>query len=742
MTAVNRLTLGGFPIILDGPVGWRLRPGCSSDPMVFNLAPGDAAALLRVPGPTLPTTADGTARPKKLVTVGGGGPEPVGAGEHGIALVFERPNGERHEFRRLYVSGESRPPTALSHDMRSGSLARRAVMVVDQRYFWKHNHIVARYNLARVSGNRRVVSPAGTPAAIRQVVDDVAFAPLSLRNRKTPWTALEVVEDILNRVVGLRGADWEIRGKPTALLPVQDIEINDPGNVAVAKVVSLLTGYDVFQAPDGRIIVASGLPGTADSLIEGLGAPLVIGQRIERVDQACKRGAEFISLTTRELGVRFDYVESAANGTTSVANLNPDDPWIVNVFRTTDVVTNLNSGPVPPGCFIPRETLLPKWQEYAASLGGKIASVVTKDPITTTNILRFYLSHLSNVWARLGDEGGDPSVVLNAYINEILKSFRKTFIVNPAYSGGALRFIAKDPGLIDPETGAERAAPVFVDHAIKPSRLAVFKDRNTRFYLYNRRDGTAVAVPGTPTAKASPFTLRVLNEQLGIFEIEPHVDPTGLEERIIPSAILNSSIPRADHSAAIAQRSIDVAKLDPDHKMSVIVTIVPGLPNDDRQYHRIAVSKADVEKVLGLPLGPCLAPPFEQLVGAGLATAKFPYDLNRAPEVKKALGILPGEPQLGDPVNQEDLKALAIATAAAHYITHLDHYAGSKTVPMRSDVEPVGEIEEVYHVMSVDGALFTTITCGIRNFDLIDPLALLPDSARRTLLRAVNPTGA
>lgn len=696
----NKLMVGGFPVrMTDQAHGWRLTCGTVAEPMSFSMMPEDAEQLLRL----------------------------TSANE--ISVVLERPNGaDRTEFKRLHVVGEGPAVGPFS----------RTVKVADRRFFWKNNHIIGRYNMHRVSGQRRIVSPAGTPAGILQVEDDIAFVKVSLNNG-VPWKAMEVLKDILTRVVGQEGQDWEIRATPKGEALVQDFEIDDPGNVAVAKALGLLVGLDCYQEPGGKIIICSKLPGAADAIITGLGPPLVVGQVINRMNLAQRRAADFSGLVTREVGVRFDFDES-------LASVQDEDPWIINIFQTTDATTTLADGTIAPaGTWQPRDSLLPIWSALAsaaaATVVGNAQNPFAAFPMDTATINKLFICQMTDVWEGLGADGSGTNEVIGRYVRQIQQNYRQCYIINPAYSSAGLRFRACNPGIIDPETGAEQESPVYVDHAVKPTNLAISRNPAlaTRDMGYSRREGNSAGA-GLADRPRSPFVVTVISEQLGIFRIDPRLDPGGFEASIIPSAITADSIPGGDYFKAI--RHWNEAHLDSAHRMNVILSVTSGYPNDDRQCERYKVTPSEVEAKFGLKLGSCVAPPYEKRIGPGLATAKFPYDDTKREEVKKVLGIIPGDPALGDAVNAKDLKELALACAAAYYYGKQDHYQGSKTVPLRGDITPEGEINEVAHTFEPNGRMLTTVSCGLIDADLVDPLALLPASARRTLLRAINPQGA
>lgn len=715
---VSSLMIGGFPVRMEQPLAWTQYQGTDARIYQFPVAKKDAEKILKISDP--------------------------------IEFSFKGANRKRERFKNLYVVGEGTPLTPF----------HRVIKVADSRWFWRTNHISANYNTPRVTTNRRVISPPGVPLEVAQIEPDVAFAALSLKRSPgaplqspgRPWKAREVLEDILDRVAGK--GKWKIRAQNFPQGLVDGTLIDDPGDAAVAKGLALCPGLTCFQDKDGMIIVDSFLPGTADKIIQSLGDPLGTAGVIRKIDLSLARAEAFELLTTRELGYRFDFKEGTNKTSTTTTGLDPhnDRPFLINMMETTLPETLINGERVPMGNWEKVDDLLPVMHLWLLQHGPKLLQETLLEwPLNHENVRRFWPSRLEQIYARnTNDDLSDfkPAV---RFIDSLRRHYRQTFMVNPVYADGAIRFLPKAPGLISPETGAEQAPPIYLDYAVQPSSSGFIRDPRAKFLLFNVDNAVAPywengrLVDGT----VSPASFTMLSEQLGIFRINLSTDLIGERHQVFVGKVeadpkfggSKASLPSSDYRNPIA--TLNQCSLASDHEMNVIFSIVPGVPNTDARHHRVRVTIKDVEQRFKVKIGEGRSGLVtEQRVRGGSVVASFPYDEGKYEEVKKVLGIVPGKPDLGDPINQEALKELTLAAGFVYWLGKRDHYAGTQAVPLRGDIEPIGEITEVQHTLDEKGRLQTLVTCEVQDFEAFDPMALLPQSARRTLQRAINPVGA
>lgn len=728
---VNRLTIGGRPCRLEGALQWQQYRGTLGAPLAFPMTPDDAAFLLSTAEQANVAVAGALSR----VAREGKPVQSAIPASSRVALEMSGINTVR--FDGLYIVGEAKPSNVFG----------RRILVADQRWWWPFNHVAVGYNLRRISGDRRIVSAPGAPLSQLQIADDVIFRASSIDpSTGQPWTAIGVLRDIMTRVCGVEGSAWRFARGATALGQglVQDFIIDDPGQTAVNKALGLCTGLDVYQDKDGAIVIDRVLPGTYDSVLGNLPEPLDGGSVIRKIDLSLKRGAEVHSVSTREIGMRFDALNPGDTRT-------DDGPWLQNVLRTTDPTTTLtDTGDVVPlGTYVKADRVYEAWEQNLRTTNTAVATLLNQFPLNDTNIKRFFISYLDLVYSRFGATLTEPSFVGQRYVSEIKRGYRQRWQMNPKWVDLALRIIPKNPGFIDPETGAEAQSPVFSDYAVLPSYLAFSLDPKQDDLAINIEGGVESYERGGRLADASRAPARVVmeSEQLGIFLVDFTLDPIGRELRIVPSALDPAALPSRDWRAAL--KTFSLTPLRDRHRMSTILTIVPGLPNSDGRFHRIIVKPADVEKRFKIPIGKCAGPVREARVGEGLATAQFPYDEAKHDQYIEALdparlrGGRPNFDILGDPINQDALRELALSQALAEYLPRLDHYAGQQRLPFRGDLVPRGELQTIQYVMSPKGAMTLNLTAGYADGGaLINPLNLLPQSARRILLRAVNPTGA
>lgn len=717
-----------FPVRWNKALSWEIYVGTQGKARSYSFHPDDAAALLATDGP--------------------------------VEIVIQKAGkGNRPKvFKNLYIVDEAPPEDVFC----------RTLMISDQRWYWKQAHFEQDYNrtisststesIAGAAGGRRAVSPQGTPLSIKQITDDKIFASYSLnppngRNAKA-WKAKEVLEDVLTQTIGPQGSAWRFsrRVQDPFGQQVQDTFIEGDWSRVIGHALALNIGLVMYQDPSGIMVIDNGLPGAADKVIDAIALPsmaLVTSPGyLRRLDHSRNRAVSHASLFMRELGVRFDYEAGVG------VNVQREDPYLFSTLTTTDPLTALPDGSVVGmGTRVPDVTLIEAWNTILSALRAS-GSLPGNIPALTLANIRRYWGVLHEVYVRGSVAGIEPNVQVQRWMSSIKNGFRQEFQMNPVYAHSARAIIPKMLGIIDPESGTEADAHVYSHFATRPSALAFHKLRQTktRRLAINNLNGRIAYFrsrsAGALTADSSraPALVTQLTAQ-GTFRLDFRKDPLGTEAEIVPSILVESTIP--GHEYGSSARTFRQAALSPEHMTNVILTMIPG--GNENRLERIDVTESEAYAKLKMQpknIRPGQAPTWEKKVGANLMPAKYPYRDSRHDEIKKALGIIPGVPQLGDALNLEIIRDIAEANAAHYYLTKIDHYGGQQSIPLTLNVLPYGEIRSVTHTVAAPtgdgkgGAVFTTITAGKPDFEGIDPSAFFKDSTRRVVLRAVNPTGA
>jgi len=182
--------------------------------------------------------------------------------------------------------------------------------------------------------------------------------------------------------------------------------------------------------------------------------------------------------------------------------------------------------------------------------------------------------------------------------------------------------------------------------------------------------------------------------------------------------------------------------------VAIILTVTMGAPNTEDQFHAIEMSPGDVGELVPAAalagLGKALGPILEVRVAPSPTTvAQVKWDDSEKLAIEAAFGI--GGKGAAKGV---DLSALTInagrkgmpldefarAIAASVYASLADRAAGSKTVPIRGDLELAGWVRSITHTIATDGVSETRLDIR-EGRPKIDPMALLPDAVRRIIMR-------
>jgi hypothetical protein len=193
--------------------------------------------------------------------------------------------------------------------------------------------------------------------------------------------------------------------------------------------------------------------------------------------------------------------------------------------------------------------------------------------------------------------------------------------------------------------------------------------------------------------------------------------------------------------------------------LSVIMTCVPAFPNNLGRLYEVVVQLGDVASLLGLvdTIGPCNAP--DQELRSRLAEARVAWQ-DDDPVAKAILtafgaqftsgaqvvGVSGTISQLPDPqapsytlkpINlTQELVPLALALAQSDLVSKLDHYEGTKAIPVDGTIVPIGSFMRITHRVTKNMAL--TIIQADRQRQPIDPIEFLPSSARKYLLQEIQ----
>ena len=210
---------------------------------------------------------------------------------------------------------------------------------------------------------------------------------------------------------------------------------------------------------------------------------------------------------------------------------------------------------------------------------------------------------------------------------------------------------------------------------------------------------------------------------------------------------------------AVSRDGQTVPSLSAEHKVAILLTLVPAAPNNKKQLYKISVKPSEVQGRLPAAaaqgLQNALGPIKEVRVSAGFETARIRWVDDRSDDIKKLFGALDGEPNLtGLVVNDVEsplaqvafpggggvaasLREIAKSIAASIYANETDRLMGSRTTPMNRNMRISGNLGEIIHEVGQNGVVTTTA----RLPDKLNPLpivAFMDQGTRAIVFREVQ----
>jgi len=733
----TKATIEGMSILASSPVRWELHAGVKPFESEIDLRPVDAEKLLQ-----------GALRPRTLVMETGD----TTLTAKGV-YVLVRGVGENEFIHR--------------------------VVMVDRRWFWSHAHVTRHFNMRRVVGSARQKAPDTVPE-LEPLTQRIAYAPFSLKDQVKPWTAREILENVLEacfKAEGKMGMGGKAVIKPEVgnlidNLPIEDLELDDPADVALRRVLAYLPEASLVVELDGTVVVKSRADGKEGPILAGAGDESVGLGHVEFISNARIRPSAIHVLFTREHEVRFDFAEDSAPTHTE------DERYMDNVLPIPDYQLtlkdaagqNLGGDPVrAQGTWIPFHVAFNSWgapprQSNVTSAAGWYAFV------------RAAMVPYIDLWTKIGLNGQRaPDTDWMARLSAIQTHFRRTFRINHRWMARILQLKAVKVATLDPTTGTRAPALAYADFARVASqrtlRLASDYDAGA-FYVMNVKSAPASATTAT-TLPAAPASVTITDHDQGIVSIDFHPDIYRMYEMILPSmvqingsALAANGLPNApgptaninDATSPIAFNARGTNHKQPEltanHRVALVLTAIPAGSNsqDSEQLHRVVVSPGDVAPLLPPALasniGQSSGPVLEIRINATIETARVAWDVSKRDEIEKAFGLLGGGGKIeeliinreGDYQGGASLKAIAHAVAARTWAALTDRWQGSKTVKLAPKTRLEGNIEKVSHEVTTAGAVQTRIELP-GQLPSIDLLSLLPESTRRIVLRLAPSPG-
>lgn len=728
-------TVNGIPCLLRNSITWAFRSGVKPVQRMFEFTPADADRVLAMRGPlTLGILSD-----------------------HGILNV---------ENLWALRKAESDDPQI------------NRVLISDRRWIWEYQHIVRRFNMRRRVGTFRTSPSNHDVVELSDLVDKFAYAPYSLRDpaSNAKWTAGDALANVLTEIrkfdkkkSGLQFRVLYDGGVAKRLkdLPIEDLEVNESADAALARVLNYLPQLGVYLDAGGDVHIFERAGGGEAAAITTVGGAIdagVFGGFVDLAKYDNTRPSEVHVLFVREMEVRHDYREPIENATTA----EPGDRRLMeNVMPVPDYsLKKRNGDEVTMGSYVSILDAIDS-QTWKSPPGIKIPK------LTYRKICEAMVPYI-DLWAALAITGSiDPDANWAARVGALGQHFRRTMQLNRRWTDRCLSIKAYLVGTVD-FLGAQRSpSQVFCDYSIIGGQRSFTKARRKDPKSAPKYASNVAGYPEgaiEPSTKPAPARVQVVDEDQGIIYLDFSVDPSRLREQVLPGLMLN--IPSEDPSLvnsfwnAVSSAGAALPRLKAGFKAAVILTMVPAGPNNNQQYHRVVVKPEDVKGMVPPAVSARIAsargPIAEVLVGAKIETARFQWPYGQQDLDVRAVEAAFGIPHQLDDTTEDgrnlaarldrlcvnrasggdikkgvSLESIARGYAAKIWAGEADRYVGQKTGQLAPAVYPTGSLEEVSHEIRADGAVLTTIDLPeeVPQFEMTQ---FLGEQERAVLFRSIR----
>jgi len=675
------------------------------------------------------------------------------------------------------------------HEVPSDSPNRVSFVVADRRWKWPYKLVCRDYNTAKRTGDKLAAPGQSGGVEILVTHDKYAYRAYSL-DGDVRWTCKAAVRDVLDilegkdpdgeglapagggPVFGPQQGSYTIESFPIegddedGQFTLQNVQLRDPGDVALSRLLSYIPGAEVCVGMDGIVRVFNGADlHAAQEYLSKLPPHTWDGDSFAMVNRTHIRPKEVHVYYEREVELLMSYEDDYRGGTSAARN--PNAPYLENVLPTVDPRTTISVYDPVENATRDIEVLAGTWVPVQTWLDAM-------DRLRPEGSRRWNFETISIHWMEgvldgvLGGRGADfdPVGSVSMRIQALKQHFRQTFRLNRKYIDRFRDWRSVRVGLLDPISGARAPAPVWGQACIVPSdkgkmmasRVDLEKSARYRNVSYRAQVGQS-----TLDCPPGPVQLVVLDDDIGIFRLEWLNSPYGTTAEYVPCFLTNHAgvpaVPTRNLRYQMVQPigpGIQVESgtngifLSPTMKFECLVTFTPSAPNTLRALHREKVDVLDIEnlysKEFGLAGG--RAEPMRIYVSPGEATARFALvdEQQQNGTLAKLLGmdgagaegIEPGKKLDGyELINANvELRAHAKATAAEMIAGFADSVQGRvTTVAPREGLKLVGNMTSATVAV---GAAPSAKVMVLHEFPgqqkHIDRLALLPDAARQVVL--------
>lgn len=580
------ITLAGVPI--DSPnFQWPMLAGVRSGKTTFQLTQKVAKDVMSKKNPVelkiICDVFDGVVESKNRKTFLKGSPQAQGSSSIKTRRIVK-------VFKNLYLlemKGSDNPYIYY-------------VEVGDQRHFWEHLLVSREYNIHRKTNERRRVDfAAGLESAATQIFFGTErYAQWSLKKdgefrftnagsidtpTGTPWTAMDVVRNLLEQEMGLKyggkgNGKYRFEKKPfDNLYQVENLTWEMSSTSTALSQVLGMAQADIYQHPDGEIVIYDIKDNKAVETLfstfkpmDGSGWP--IKQDLKNV-----RPGKIRALIPQEYELRFDFAEGVPGGSSTPRNAIPFT--LDNVIQIpTDTEIAVGNSPkkmYAKGSWVPIKDYI-NAISFLPGPGIRRGKILDRDAL----LKHWFTDQLKYIWVTDFAAADQVDHVWAKRIGAIRAHYRQTFQIRREWIDRIRSWQPVRATVLDPISGTRQPSPVFVNYCVIPSfRYALYgQNRKKHKAAYNVTGWSAKLADVNP----SPFTIQVIDKEAGILKIQYAQDTQQLVSTVIPSNV--EGIPVLSAGSNPKSTLWNRAKLASEHHMSVIISAVLSEPNDEGRH--------------------------------------------------------------------------------------------------------------------------------------------------------------
>jgi len=639
--------------------------------------------------------------------------------DQGVTLEIEPPGRKPYAVEELYIL-----------DIQPGSRQdTRKVVVADRRWTFKRKAIARDFNLRRRSGSSQLVGDARVE--IQPTAADVVYASWSVDEDGKPFDLRRALESVLRT---LAPNAYRIPDSISREILVEGLESAEGGDVALARLLSYAAGLNVWVDRRGVVRVLDTRDQSEKRAIEEGGQVLFDSGAHALVDRSFVRPARVYVHFEREAELRFDCVENETAWTID-RNSKRVPRKIENVLPIPDLSLVVGGRTVQRGTWVAMD-------DYLNAIAGQETTTqgASRGPLTHA-IIR---AHWLGMWSRLMDSygrdtSGNTDRTWVRRLHAIRTHWRQTFRPLPQWRDKIRSLRAYRSSVIDSETGTRAPAQAWMDYVAKPSVAGLFKRESQNPNIGRQVAGWAERLAN---GEPAPALVSVLDEEAGIIRVSLVADPWGEAESLAPGNV--AKLPTQKVRGDLSKKAVGAAyallqyiELLATFRVAVVLTAVQAAPNGLGRYHHEEVSPDEAAHALGLPIGDCKGPVADVIISGGIVTARTAWVDDQAAGIEDAFYLGAAFPQ-GLCVNADEVRAQAVAQAAAFYANLLDRREGNFAVAWAPDFEPTGAIASVEHTLAPNGIASTRIVVQ-GGSEPPNPFAFVPASIQKITRRLVQP---